>query len=365
MSAAESLPSEDELRALPKRAQAAFAVRCLTHTPPVTEWYDIRHADAEIIRQAVDAVTRFARGEALTIDTSGLENKIRHDCIPHVEQAERQDHPREQYYPYSANTAHLIYRFVIEVANAVIDAVRLDPYRAMQNALGAIRAYAIYYCDGDPIGAVNREIEERRGEAVEAFSRDYKLLRAAADSGAWRDDTPVPFSVFETAGPKGRDETEAQGPEPQITRDKVFVSYSHKDRRWLSSLQTMLKPIVRGDDRLIIWDDSRIKAGAKWREEIDRALATAKVCVLLVSPNFLESDFIHNHELKPLLDAEGVTVVWIAVSTSFYDRTAIADLQAANDPSKPLDLLTPARRNKELHSIGKKIIEALESPGGA
>jgi len=143
-------------------------------------------------------------------------------------------------------------------------------------------------------------------------------------------------------------------------RNQVFISYSHQDRRWLDRVQTALKPLVR-NQTIDVWDDGRIKAGQKWRDEITRALARAKVAVLLVSQNFLASDFIADEELLSILAAaedEGLTIVWIPVTASLYDETDIAKYQAAHNPESPLDSLPPAELNQALVAIAKKIGDA-------
>ena len=131
----------------------------------------------------------------------------------------------------------------------------------------------------------------------------------------------------------------------QPVRRFVFISYSHKDKRWLDDLRTHLKPYLR-DGSIMAWSDQEIATGSKWFSEIQAALAQTSVAVLLVTPSFLASDFIQEHELAPVLkEAEhgGVRIVWVPVRACAYQRTALNDYQAVIAPDKPLALMKAER----------------------
>jgi tetratricopeptide (TPR) repeat protein len=144
----------------------------------------------------------------------------------------------------------------------------------------------------------------------------------------------------------------------KAVRNKVFVSYSHKDKKLFEEFKTMLAPAIR-NGAVDIWDDKRIDIGAKWKQEIEMALASAKVAVLLVSQNFLASDFIARQELPPLLNAaqsSGVSIFWICLSSCLYEQTEIAAYQSAHDPTKPLDRLDRPQRQAVLSQVCAKLV---------
>ncbi|MBD2459869.1 leucine-rich repeat domain-containing protein [Oscillatoria sp. FACHB-1407] len=151
--------------------------------------------------------------------------------------------------------------------------------------------------------------------------------------------------------------TQLQKPISKPMRDLVFISYSHKDKKWFEDLKQHLEPLVR-EQNLKLWDDTQIKPGAVWFDEIQKALAATKVAVLLVTPGFLASDFIAKNELPPLLDAvkaEGVQILWIPVRASNYEATAIEKYQAAHPTDKPLSGISTARRDRAWVEICQKI----------
>ena len=105
-------------------------------------------------------------------------------------------------------------------------------------------------------------------------------------------------------------------------RSGIFVSYSHADRDWLERLQTHLAPHVRGE-KLDLWDDTKIAPGADWAAEIDQAISKARVADLLVSPDFLASQFIADVEFPAILRRAGsdLTIIWIPIRSSAWSVT--------------------------------------------
>lgn len=141
-------------------------------------------------------------------------------------------------------------------------------------------------------------------------------------------------------------------------RYKLFISYSHKDERWLRRVRVHLRPLERDYD-IEIWDDTRIRAGSNWREEIRRAIQNARVALLLISADFLASDFITYDELPPLLDAakkNGARIIPLLLSPSrFNDTKNLSIFQAFNSPSDTLIDMAKKERERILVDLTREI----------
>lgn len=146
-----------------------------------------------------------------------------------------------------------------------------------------------------------------------------------------------------------------------ITGNNVFISYSHADVDWLNRLRVHLKPLER-DGVISLWDDTRLQAGSQWEQEIAEALAQADVAILMISADFLASDFITRNELPPLLVAaeqRGTRVLPVIISPCRFEQTpALARFQSVNPPSEPLVKLRRAKREAVYVKLSR-IIEQL------
>jgi len=132
---------------------------------------------------------------------------------------------------------------------------------------------------------------------------------------------------------------------------RVFVSYSHKDKKWLDRLIINLSPLEKAGS-IDLWHDQRINTGDEWRNEISKALSSASVAILIISADFLASDFIQANELPALLEAAargGTRVLPLLVKPSlFTEIPTLAKYQSVNPPSKPLSSLSVSEQEEIL-----------------
>src|SRR5262245_62140503 len=91
----------------------------------------------------------------------------------------------------------------------------------------------------------------------------------------------------------------AAAPEVRPVLRLVF-SYAREDEALRDRLETHLSPLDRAGV-LRCWHDRDIRAGSARRREIARAIAEADVVLLLVSPDFVASDYCFTIEMRRAL----------------------------------------------------------------
>jgi hypothetical protein len=145
---------------------------------------------------------------------------------------------------------------------------------------------------------------------------------------------------------------------PGGARNHVFISYSHHDAQWLRRLQVHLKPLVR-DGVLELWDDTRITVGTTWRQELEQVLGRASVAVLIVSADFLASDFIAENELPILLDRAsrgGVQIMPIVAGHCLFSANQeLSKYQSVNPPDRPLEKMKKQEAEEMLLKLAQAV----------
>src|SRR5712692_4959729 len=119
---------------------------------------------------------------------------------------------------------------------------------------------------------------------------------------------------------------------------EVFCSYAHEDEAWLRKLETHLS-LLKQQGLISLWHDRLISPGTNWVQAIDSRLETASVILLLVSADFLTSDYCYSIEMKRALErqeAGEARVVPILVRPVDWKGAPFAHLQALPTDAKPI-----------------------------
>ncbi len=142
----------------------------------------------------------------------------------------------------------------------------------------------------------------------------------------------------------------------------VFISYSHKDESWKDQLVRQLR-VLELEGAFGLWEDRQIAAGDGWRGEIAAALEEARVAVLLISADFLISDFIRGTEVPRLLQRraqEGVRIIPLIVQPCPWRRVAwLAEIQSRPKDGRPLAEGSPVQIQKDLSTLAEEIADLL------
>ncbi|HAH00719.1 MAG TPA: hypothetical protein DCL75_18110 [Ktedonobacter sp.] len=118
---------------------------------------------------------------------------------------------------------------------------------------------------------------------------------------------------------------------------KLFYSYAHKDERWRKRIETHLSMLQR-QGFINGWHDRNINAGAAWASEIDTHLTTADIILLLISPDFLASEYCYSIEMKRAMErhyAGEARVIPIILRPTDWKSTPFEQLQVLPSNVQP------------------------------
>jgi len=153
-----------------------------------------------------------------------------------------------------------------------------------------------------------------------------------------------------------------------MKQTSIFFSHSHKDADWVERLRVPLQVAAR-QGIISIWDDKEIQSGQNWKDEIRKALNSVSVAILMISPDFLASDFILTKEIPELLrrqEKEGLIIIPVIVRPCVWHTVDwLRQMQFWPNDARPLVLLSEYELDQKLVEFTQLIVAASERTNSA
>ncbi len=144
------------------------------------------------------------------------------------------------------------------------------------------------------------------------------------------------------------------------SKKKIFICYSHEDKAWLDKLVSFLTPLKH--ENIDFWFDDNIQTGDNWSLSIQDAIQTAHMTICLVSPKFLNSEFIRTREIPAIKNRqnEGMVVFPIIIEDCLWNVISwLKNMQIYPKNKIPMDELNEKEQSKKFMKIVSDISEIL------
>lgn len=143
-----------------------------------------------------------------------------------------------------------------------------------------------------------------------------------------------------------------------MSAPKVFISYSHKDEDWKDRLCLQLD-VLGMEGLLSIWDDRQIIEGDDWYPEIEAALNSCDIAVMLISAHFLTSGFIRGKEVPALLqrrEQEGIRVIPVIIKPCPWQKVSwLSAIQGGVKDNVVLSGLSEHEQEDKLSHLASRV----------
>ena len=120
---------------------------------------------------------------------------------------------------------------------------------------------------------------------------------------------------------------------------KIFIAYAREDKPLLQKLRTHLN-VMKRQQHCEIFYDGEIMPGETWDERLKAELHTAQIFVLLVTADFLDSDYVNETELPKILDRRSkgeAEVIAVILKDCLWEYTELQHLQVVLKDERPIE----------------------------
>jgi hypothetical protein len=124
-----------------------------------------------------------------------------------------------------------------------------------------------------------------------------------------------------------------------MSPSKIFVSYAHEDENFRLELLKHLR-LIEKQGYVKSWHDREITAGEEWREEVDQHLRDADIILLLVSADFVNSEYCYDIEMQTAIEAHNsgkkLVIPILVRPVANWEEATFGKLQVLPTNTKPV-----------------------------